>query len=479
MGAKLQKLQQQFREDAAKNNPYHKSNLFAGISIFVNGLTDPSADELKRIMMSHGGIYDTYHRPGSTKFIVAQNLPDVKIRALAKSKSRLIISPDWIVDCVREMRILDYSRYLLYTNERTNQPTIGFKKKTEEEKVGGEKSKQSFCDVSTIEVKPTKVEGETEDDSSVYLETTQMESSSQPNKGFETFIADADDEDMFADDDDDPISGNSLPKNETQVPATSDKSELASILKDLEVLNEQIRLCNRPPDPSPLEQRPKELVPTKTESKVESKSNASKQALTAIDPNFLSEFYNNSRLHHIATLGAGFKSHISALREASDGTFPGRSELLRKFQLNGANRNEFVPPTIMHIDMDCFFVSVGLRDRPHLRGLPVAVTHSKGGAARSALRPGADPERERAMYEARRGVTTENRMETKTLEMSVDGSDSLAEIASCSYEARQMGLKNGMFVGAALKLCPNLKTIPYDFDQYKDVAHKLYNTVAK
>jgi DNA repair protein REV1 len=31
----------------------------------------------------------------------------------------------------------------------------------------------------------------------------------------------------------------------------------------------------------------------------------------------------------------------------------------------------------MHIDMDCFFVSVGLRKHPELRGKPVAVTHSR------------------------------------------------------------------------------------------------------
>jgi hypothetical protein len=29
------------------------------------------------------------------------------------------------------------------------------------------------------------------------------------------------------------------------------------------------------------------------------------------------------------------------------------------------------------------------------------------------------------------------------------------------------GLKNGMFYGAALQLCPDLKTIPYDFDGYQ------------
>lgn len=54
MDAKKSKLEEQFAEDALKN-PYKESNLFTGISIFVNGLTNPSAEELKRIMMTHGG----------------------------------------------------------------------------------------------------------------------------------------------------------------------------------------------------------------------------------------------------------------------------------------------------------------------------------------------------------------------------------------------------------------------------------------
>ena len=56
---------------------------------------------------------------------------------------------------------------------------------------------------------------------------------------------------------------------------------------------------------------------------------------------------------------------------------------------------------------------------------------------------------------------------------------SMSELASVSYEARSMGVKNGMFLGPALKLCPNLKTIPYDFEGYQEVAHALYNSVAR
>jgi len=61
----------------------------------------------------------------------------------------------------------------------------------------------------------------------------------------------------------------------------------------------------------------------------------------------------------------------------------------------------------------------------------------------------------------------------------IDNLNSMSEIASCSYEARKVGVKNGMFVGAALKLSPNLHTIPYDFEEYKNVANQLYNTVAQ
>ncbi|NXT29381.1 REV1 protein, partial [Syrrhaptes paradoxus] len=55
---------------------------------------------------------------------------------------------------------------------------------------------------------------------------------------------------------------------------------------------------------------------------------------------------------------------------------------------------------------------------------------------------------------------------------------SMAEIASCSYEARQVGIKNGMFFGQAKKLCPNLQAVSYDFDAYKEVARTIYEILA-
>lgn len=34
---------------------------------------------------------------------------------------------------------------------------------------------------------------------------------------------------------------------------------------------------------------------------------------------------------------------------------------------------------------------------------------------------------------------------------------SSSEVASCSYEARKAGVKNGMFFGRAKQLCPDLR----------------------
>lgn len=110
---------------------------------------------------------------------------------------------------------------------------------------------------------------------------------------------------------------------------------------------------------------------------------------------------------------------------------------------------------VMHIDMDCFFVSVGLRMRPDLRGKPVAVTHARTNRGNSN---NVDRQVEFSLYMQRLPDGVEGRVGD------LDNNCSMSEIASCSYEARKYGIKNGMFLGVALKMCPDLKPIPYDFE---------------
>uniref|UniRef100_A0A182JNL6 DNA repair protein REV1 n=1 Tax=Anopheles christyi TaxID=43041 RepID=A0A182JNL6_9DIPT len=467
MDAKIAKLEDQFRYSTA-NVGEKQSDLFAGVSIFVNGYTNPSADELKRLMMLHGGVYHHYKRPNTT-YTIASNLPDVKVRSIT---SEIIISPRWVVDCLNEGKLLDYSRYLLYTQHKPSQPKLAFAKLAP--------STSRAIDIT----KPVlKNDGDPNDISrSECLNVLGM------LKNFTNPASEWSVPSVQQPQSETPIGGDTpIDPKPTNVVTGASSPPMSNEQEKESQLSPQ---CS--PDVFPEDDPPS--VDTSVQSSAIMKSPhkpaPTKQSLTATDPNFLAEFFNNSRLHHIATLGAGFKQYVAELREKSTGSFPARDTLVQQLGCGRVGTrerereceftNEPNARYIMHIDMDCFFVSVGLRKYPHLRGLPVAVTHSRGSEARVPSHPGQNRALEIELYHKR----LEQRYKAPDIPIesrlaAIDEHNSLSEIASCSYEARRCGVKNGMFVGAALKLCPELKTIPYDFEGYREVAHQLYDTIAQ
>jgi DNA polymerase-4 len=88
-------------------------------------------------------------------------------------------------------------------------------------------------------------------------------------------------------------------------------------------------------------------------------------------------------------------------------------------------RNQTPARVIVHLDMDCFYAAIEVRDRPSLRGKPVGV-----GGARD-----------------RRGVLT-----------------------TCNYEAREFGVRSAMPTFMALQRCPQLIVVPTRFDVYRSEA---------
>src|SRR3982750_4622300 len=79
--------------------------------------------------------------------------------------------------------------------------------------------------------------------------------------------------------------------------------------------------------------------------------------------------------------------------------------------------------------MDAFYASVEQRDKPALRGKPVAV--------------GGDPDK--------RGV-----------------------VAAASYEARTFGVRSAIPMARAVRLCPGLAIVRPDFAKYRAVSQQLF-----
>jgi len=83
---------------------------------------------------------------------------------------------------------------------------------------------------------------------------------------------------------------------------------------------------------------------------------------------------------------------------------------------------------VLHIDCDCFFAAVEMREQPHLRDVPIAI----GGES------------------DRRGV-----------------------IATCNYKAREFGVRSAMATATARRLCPDLVLVRGRMELYREVSSQV------
>lgn len=89
---------------------------------------------------------------------------------------------------------------------------------------------------------------------------------------------------------------------------------------------------------------------------------------------------------------------------------------------------------IIHVDMDCFYAAIEMRDNPRLRDIPLAI----GGSA------------------DRRGV-----------------------ISTANYPARRYGVRSAMATATALRLCPQLKLLPGRMEVYKATSRQIRDIFAR
>ncbi|XP_022662442.1 DNA repair protein REV1-like [Varroa destructor] len=332
MTAKIQKLEIQFQAD---NRQFEKkSDIFQGVSIHVNGYTQPPADELRRLIGVHGGGYMNYFVRGANHFVICCNLSKAK----KTDWLRYAVKPEWIVDSIKEGRRLAVADYYL-------------------------EKKRTVFDYRQAVV-------------------------------------------------------------QTEMNTCGTISDIV-IGKDAE-------------GPRP-EMEKKDFV-------------KKEEPRTASDVGFVEKFFAKSRLSFIARMKVKMKEYLRTIMENPSHHFSGRQTL----QNEGNLQNETLESVYMHIDMDCFFASVAIRNRPELKQRPVAVCSNQ-----KAKRKNQDPNLDLTDYRSWNWHDA-----------------STAEISCCNYAARQFGVHASMYLGQAQALCPDLVILPYDFEGFEEVSRCLYDAVA-
>ena len=287
-------------------------------------------------------------------------------------RDELVVLPSWILDSIKAGSLLSVDQYLLYHGRKAAQKVLNFTSKpsstctitkpspggvpsvttlpnVQSPQGGPSVDMSSFCSTS---VPPLMGEAST----SALLTTTIQEQSVDFTS--RKTVVDAVDKDLESN------------TKEYILPQNSIAISVEGFCDNEEDTVSRVYNNDEPETCVPTVQRDnnseKETSKPAPESSVFKKP-ATSSLPKAGDAKFVSEFYNNSRLHYLSTWGAEFKKYTSDIIKSS---------ATKGWKGRGTGRVGPHGRVIMHIDMDSFFVSVTLRDQPHLRGKPIAVCHA-------------------------------------------------------------------------------------------------------
>ena len=435
---KLQNLDAERRSSTA-NNP----QIFRGVVAHVNGYTQPSLNDLHALIVDHGGGFMQYLDGKTTvTHIIASNLtPRKKI----EFRRYRIVKPAWVVDSVKAGKLLPWDSYRVL-DEGVGQHVIGFEngnvvsQATSQAVSYRDQSDASWYtgQIKTIAACLDKQEngqvqadpplsdaqelctryGIQEDDINELAQSPSFGSDSiAPNvRNINTsnHVLNLQDERLIKNEATREPQG--LPVGETTLDDDSTKPT-CSVPRQAHELQHKAGTGSANGDVSP--SRKGSLTAEEHNAIILADPKIWKS--TVVNPGFLKQYYEESRLHHLSAWKAELKSKMQALAAEKSS-----SQLSRQKRPPGARRY------ILHVDFDSFFASVSLRKHPGLVDKPVVVAHGGGSGS---------------------------------------------EIASCNYPARSHGVKNGMWMKTAQQLCPDLKVLPYDFKAYEEASKSFYEAV--
>lgn len=458
---KLQNLDEELRSSSPSNPP-----IFRGVVAHINGYTQPSLQDLHTLIVSHGGGFLQYldGKTAATHIIASNLTPKKKI----EFRKYRIVKPAWVVDSIKARKLLPWDGYRV-VDEGVGQNVLAFdngrivSQANSQQSGYRDQTRQSWY---TQDVKnfAAELSGDT---------LTQSFPSAQPqfspgnNSDYGNDMHSGRDisPEIY---DHPPHRGNSLSSaisenGDTEGTGvrpqenTSDEAELSPMLN----LNTSPAIDDQPDGfleqetavplqnlDSSRKESPQEGTPRLSSTKVPTvkqiDADGSRQIInnsdmtaedhnatlladpkiwksTVVNPGFLKQYYEESRLHHLSTWKADLKSQLQALAAEKSSL-----QKIKEKRIPGSRRY------ILHVDFDSFFAAVSLKKFPQYVDLPVAIAHGGGSGS---------------------------------------------EIASCNYPARKFGVKNGMWMKSAQKLCPNLKVLPYDFKAYEEASRDFYAVI--
>ncbi|BGP24218.1 DNA repair protein REV1 [Rhodotorula toruloides] len=445
MRNKRKKLQVQNK--AMLEDGDEKPQIFRGLRVYVNGFTDGlTLPEVIELLVQHGATYVPYlDKKSLVTHIIASNLTPSKRKEFSSYK---VVKHEWLVQSVEARKLLDWREFSLLAPSksapaRTMSPSTaapGVVSLAAETAArlgiqngqmslfsmgvgkGGDAATQAARGRDGQSATANKWRTETietlsERGARLAKEALNAQASSSINPFFRPRLT-ADTRDSSR-----PSSRPTMPKK----PHKPVSGEAPDMFPPPERIAANLpATTDSPGKPNAITHSwlPQAERSERTNSLLQDADWLSKHTASSAD--FLEGYFAQSRLHWISTFKEELKVIIAGKQQGV--VRPARKKSLTGRASDGR--------TIFHVDFDCFFVSAGLTTRPELRGKPVAVCHAKGDA---------------------------------------DAATSTSEIASCSYEARSCGVKNGMSLGRARELCPDIQTMPFEFDLYRSITLAFYD----
>ncbi|KAG7262883.1 hypothetical protein CRUP_021079 [Coryphaenoides rupestris] len=381
MAAKVSKLQEQFHLDAPreKQKEGSGSQIFHGVAIYVNGYTEPGVDELRRLMMLHGGQFNAYYSRSKTTHIIANNLTTSKIKELRGEK---VVRPAWITDrCLyAKQKCLKFSGVGLLQNQDAAGPSLRPPPKQNLHLNRPGLNAASGCSNGSLHHHKTSSTCRRDSIAQSRLDRPEAGASSPPSNPIQA------DPYMFP---------HSPPGPGDPGPASpgrpgSRQAREKRLKPPPPTYQEAVAATQSQPPPPSLPPPPPLSPPPPHPCRLASLTEKPQHSSSSRSPVRLNGSHHYAFSSGLAAprqciappglapppdsspAGGKYVNDLHSRRRHSEGdaSLPGRERLRR----HGPSHESphvaplRVPSCILHVDMDCFFVSVSIRDRPDLKG---------------------------------------------------------------------------------------------------------------